>query len=131
MRSREALQDRKREGCRLAGARLRDAEKIAALKEQRNSLCLNGRGCLIALCRERAAKGLGKSEFGKVRRSHNKSLMRRPMPKGMSANAAPDKIEGLPAFHAHLEQTEVWDSAGMIWQLLSRASRANPANVAG
>ena len=61
----EVVQKRQREGCRLAGARLGDAEQIHAVKQQRNGALLNGRGALVSCVFEGAYKRLGEAEFGK------------------------------------------------------------------
>ena len=60
----KVLQDRQRERGGLAGAGLRDAEKIAPRQQRRNGLRLDRRRRAIILCRKGAAQGLGKAEVG-------------------------------------------------------------------
>jgi len=63
----EPLQDRQREGGRLACARLRNANKIAAFKQGRDRLLLDWRRGFVVFGRQRLQKGRGKAEFSKSR----------------------------------------------------------------
>jgi len=54
----EALQQRQREACRLAGARLGGAEQVAAREDDGNCLGLDGGGFCVAVLRD-SAKQLG------------------------------------------------------------------------
>ena len=71
----QAGEDRQRERGRLAGARLGDAEQIAALEKMRNGLSLDGCGVRIAFVHEGAKERLGESETGKF--DHELSFMDR------------------------------------------------------
>ena len=61
----QALKQRKREGGSLAGARLRDAEKVFARHEHRNRLFLDRGGDRKALCGKGTKNRLGEPEFCK------------------------------------------------------------------
>ncbi len=65
LRLAELLQNGQREGGRLAGAGLGDAEQIAPFKEKRNGAGLDGCGICMVFRDERAADRLAKSELGK------------------------------------------------------------------
>ncbi len=73
LRLRQMLQDRQRERRRLAGARLRDAEKIAAFEQGRNGARLDRRGRGVVFGRKRAAERLGDAELGESLSSHSES----------------------------------------------------------
>ena len=62
----EAVENRQREGCRLAGAGLGDAAQVAAGEDLGDGLRLDGGGVGIALGREGFEKRLGKAETEKV-----------------------------------------------------------------
>ena len=57
-RRRQPIERRQHEGCRLAGARLGDAEQIAAGEDRRNGLKLDGRRLRIIFRGERIEQGL-------------------------------------------------------------------------
>ena len=57
---------RQREGGRLARARGRLAEQVAALEQQRNRLALDGRGLLVAEREHRRDDGLVEAEGGET-----------------------------------------------------------------
>ena len=61
----QALEDREREGRRLAGAGLRDAEQVAAREDVRDRLRLDGRGLGVALLGDGAEEGLDQIQVGK------------------------------------------------------------------
>src|SRR5271170_3533098 len=58
----QLVEDRQREGRRLASAGLGDADEIAALHQRGNRLCLDRRRLLIAHFSERPYEGLGEAE---------------------------------------------------------------------
>jgi hypothetical protein len=58
----QALDRRQHERGGLAGARLRDAEQVAAFEQDRDRLCLDRRRLGIALGFERTDEGLGEAE---------------------------------------------------------------------
>ena len=59
---RKPLQNRQREGCRLAGSRLGDAEQVLALGEQRNGLRLDRRRFQVVFSLQREPQGLDQAE---------------------------------------------------------------------
>ena len=59
----QALDDGQREGRRLAGAGLGDAEQIAALQKRGDGLCLNGGGMGVAFFGQSAKKRLDEAEI--------------------------------------------------------------------
>ena len=63
--TREAIENRQREGGGLAGARLGDAEQVTAFENQRNRLGLDRSRSFIAFAGERLEDGLGETEIGK------------------------------------------------------------------
>jgi hypothetical protein len=64
----DLLQDRQREGRRLAGAGLRKAHDVLALQKRRDRALLDRRRCLVAERRQLAHQRLDESEVGKGRR---------------------------------------------------------------
>ena len=64
--ARHAGKDRKQEGCRLASARARSGDEIAAGQNDGNSLLLNGRGLIVAQARNRIEGVIGQAKAGKV-----------------------------------------------------------------
>ena len=68
-----ALDDGEREGGRLAGAGLGDAEQVAAFEQGRDGLGLDRGGDRVALLVERAQDGPGKAEILKSGQSGNLS----------------------------------------------------------
>ncbi len=63
---RQPMQDRQREGRRLAGAGLGDAQKVAAGQDMGDRLRLDGRGQGVALGRERFEQRGREAEIGKL-----------------------------------------------------------------
>ena len=57
------MQDRKREGCGLAGAGLGDADDVTAGECEGDGLSLDGRGREIILFLERTRDGIGEAEI--------------------------------------------------------------------
>jgi len=62
---RQSMQDRQREGGRLAGAGLGDAAKVAAGQDRRDRLRLDRRGRGITPVGERLKDGRAEGEIGK------------------------------------------------------------------
>jgi hypothetical protein len=69
------LQQGQAECCRLTGTGLRNAENIAAGENEGNGLSLDGGRLGIVFGGKRASKRLGYAERGKIRMSHNGSLL--------------------------------------------------------
>ena len=61
----QVIQDRQRKGCGLAGAGLRNADDIAALRGNRNGLSLDRSGGDVFFIRESAGDRLCEAEFVK------------------------------------------------------------------
>ncbi len=59
----QSVQDRQREGCRLAGSGLGDADHVAAGKCERDGLGLDGGRRQIIFFSERAGDGIGEAEI--------------------------------------------------------------------
>ena len=64
--ARHAGEDGKQEGCRLAGARARGGNEVAAGQNDGNSLLLNGRGLIVAQACNRIEGVIGQAKAGKV-----------------------------------------------------------------
>ena len=64
--ARHAGKNRKQEGCRLAGARARGGDEVAAGQNDGNSLLLNGRGLIVSQARNRIEGVIGQAKAGKV-----------------------------------------------------------------
>ena len=72
----QLLEDRQREGGRLAGARLGDAEQVAALEQDRDRLGLDGGGNRIILRAKGPQERLGEAEIRKCCHVMNLSMRR-------------------------------------------------------
>src|SRR6266446_9065306 len=59
----QAVQDRKREGCGLAGAGLGNADDVTAGESEGNGLGLDGGGRVVILVLERTRDGIGEAEI--------------------------------------------------------------------
>ena len=59
------MQDREREGRRLAGAGLGGTEEVAAFHDRRNCLSLDGGRCLVAFVIKGLEQRLGETKIGK------------------------------------------------------------------
>src|ERR1700712_1783178 len=59
----QAVQDRQRKGCGLAGSGLGDADDVTAGQCERDGLGLDGGGRLVVFFLERARNGIGEAEI--------------------------------------------------------------------
>ena len=72
---REVVKNGQRKGAGLAGAGLRDAEKVAMGEKFRDGACLDWRRHHMAAAGQGALERLGKAELGKCTVSHMKSFI--------------------------------------------------------
>ena len=113
----EALENGKREGGRLAGAGLGDAQDVAALEHEGNGLRLDGRGGLVILGCQRLQEGSGEAEVSKS--GHVVSFI--------GCGVRPDAI----AHERTLRPRWPWGTPRVIWDVLKEIEGVEPWLEAG